>query len=170
MRTQTRILSACPLTLATLPPILATATIPRKGRGGQPEMLAQARARGIVDVAIIMTMRDAQLLRAEAERLSWDDVELDLDARVGRLHLPGVLDPLFIGPYAVDSLAHLRPVEPDRRDPVFGLSASQIHRRIQAAARAGGLEGHYTGDSPRAGMRLDLIAAGVRSVQEFYSI
>ena len=100
-----RILCASPLTLATLPPILATATIP-----------------------------------------------------------------LFIGPYAVDSLAHLRPVEPDQGDKVFGLSASQIHRRIQAAARAGGLEGHYTGDSPRAGMRLDLIAAGVKTVKQFYSI
>ena len=49
----------------------------------------------------------------------------------------------------------------DPSTPVFGLSASQIGRRVNAAAKAAGLGEGYTGHSGRIGMAQDLAAAGV---------
>ena len=49
----------------------------------------------------------------------------------------------------------------DPSTPVFGLSASQIGRRVAAAAKAAGLGDGFTGHSGRVGMAQDLAAAGV---------
>ena len=49
----------------------------------------------------------------------------------------------------------------DPSTSVFGLSASQIGRRVNAAAKAAGLGEGYTGHSGRIGMAQDLAAAGV---------
>ena len=49
----------------------------------------------------------------------------------------------------------------DPAAPVFGLSASQIGRRIDAAAKAAGLGEGFTGHSGRVGMAQDLAASGV---------
>ena len=43
---------------------------------------------------------------------------------------------------------------------VFGLSASQISRRIKAAGKMAGLGGGFSAHSPRVGMAQDLSAAG----------
>ena len=43
---------------------------------------------------------------------------------------------------------------------VFGLSVSQIGRRIKAATKVAGLGEGFTGPSPRVGMAQDLSAAG----------
>ena len=43
---------------------------------------------------------------------------------------------------------------------VFGLSVSQIGRRIKAATKVTGLGEGFTGHSPRVGMAQDLSAAG----------
>ena len=47
--------------------------------------------------------------------------------------------------------------------PVFGLSASQIGRRVKAAAKAASLVGweSFSGHSGRVGMAQDLAASGV---------
>ena len=50
---------------------------------------------------------------------------------------------------------------PDPNTPVFGLSAKQIGRRIDAAAKAAGLGEGFTGHSGRVGMAQDLAATGV---------
>ena len=44
---------------------------------------------------------------------------------------------------------------------VFGLSSSQVGRRVTAAARAAGLGDGFTGHSGRVGMAQDLAATGV---------
>ena len=49
----------------------------------------------------------------------------------------------------------------DPSTPVFGLSASQIGRRVNAAAKAPGLGDGFTGHSGRVGMAQDLAASGV---------
>ena len=49
----------------------------------------------------------------------------------------------------------------DPAAPVFGLSASQIGRRIDAAAKAAGLGEGFTGHSGRVGMAQDLAASGM---------
>ena len=68
---------------------------------------------------------------------------------------------LYIGPDAAAALVAIMPESfavVDPSTPVFGLSASQIGRRVNAAAKAAGLgDGH----SGRVGMAQDLAAAGV---------
>ena len=51
----------------------------------------------------------------------------------------------------------------DPATPVFGLSASQIGRRVTAAAKAAGLGDGFTGHLGRVGMTQDMAAAGVIS-------
>ena len=48
----------------------------------------------------------------------------------------------------------------DPSTPVFGLSASQIGRRVNAAAKAVGLGEGFTGHSGRVGMTQDLAKTG----------
>ena len=48
----------------------------------------------------------------------------------------------------------------DQNAPVFGLSAKQIGRRVQAAAKAAGLGEGFTGHSGRVGMAQDLVKSG----------
>lgn len=57
-------------------------------------------------------------------------------------------------------MAAIRPVDAKPGDRVFGLSDSQLQRRIAAAARAAGLEGRFSGHSPRIGMAQYLAAGG----------
>ena len=69
-------------------------------------------------------------------------------------------DVLYLGRAAASALAAVRPQGAAPQDLVFQLSEVQIHRRIRDAARAAGLAGAFSGDSPRAGMAMDLAAAG----------
>ena len=60
---------------------------------------------------------------------------------------------LYLGPAAVESLLAIRPEEAmiDLATRVFGLSVSQIGRRIRAATKIAGLGEGFTGHSPRRG-------------------
>ena len=62
------------LTAEALAVITATACQPRVGRGGWLESPAQARRRGLVDIALCRVLSDAGLRRSEAAALVWDDV------------------------------------------------------------------------------------------------
>ena len=70
---------------------------------------------------------------------------------------------LYIGDEADEALRAIRPVEQllDLNAPIFGLSARQIGRRVQAAALAAGLGEGFTGHSGRVGMAQDLVKSGV---------
>ncbi len=71
---------------------------------------------------------------------------------------------LYIGEEAALALQWILPEDvavADPAAPVFGLSASQIVRRVSAAAKAAGLGDGFTGHSGRVGMAQDLAAAGV---------
>ena len=61
------------LTAEALAVITATACQPRVGRGGWLESAAQARRRGLVDIALCRVLSDAGLRRGEAAALVWDD-------------------------------------------------------------------------------------------------
>ena len=69
---------------------------------------------------------------------------------------------LYLGPAAVEILLAIRPEEAviDPGTSVFGLSASQIYRRVKAAAKMAGLGEGFSAHSPRVGMAQDLSAAG----------
>ena len=163
---------AKPLTETALAAVKATAMQPRRhqGRAVRAENAWAARRRGQVDVALLSVLRDGLLRRSEASALRWGDVEVQEDGSA-RIHvLRSKTDPeaegavLYIGPDAAAALVAIMPegfAVVDPSTPVFGLSASQIGRRVDAAAKAAGLGEGFTGHSGRVGMAQDLSASGV---------
>ena len=67
---------------------------------------------------------------------------------------------MYLGEAAMTALAAIRPADVDGAAPIFGLSARQLPRRIQAMARAAGLGEGFSGHSGRVGMAQDLAASG----------
>ena len=134
----------------------------RVGRGGSLETEEQAQARGNLDIALVAVMRDAMLRRAEAAALTWNAIEIQSDCS-GRLTIErsktdqsGEGAVAYLSPATMESLSRI----PKKGERVFGLSASQICRRIQAAAKAAGLGAGFSGHSCRVGMAIDLTRAG----------
>ena len=120
-----------------------------------------------MDVAIVTVMRDAMLGRSEAAALTWADVELLADGtgritvRRSKADQAGEGAELFIGQDATTALERICPESPAPESPVFGgLGDRAIADRIRKAARAAGLEGDFSGHSPRIGMARDLAASG----------
>ena len=148
----------------------ATARIQRvhQGKRRRKETESQAARRALVDLALLQVMRDGMLRRSAAAALTWGNVEIHGDGS-GRLHVArsktdqtaqGAV--LYLGPQAVDALLAFRPGEAviDPNASVFNLSASQIGRRIKAAAKVASLGEGYSAHSPRVGMAQDLSADG----------
>ena len=158
---------AAALTAEALAAIRATARRPRTRLGGRTESAEQARRRGDMHIGIVAVMRDALLRRSEAAALIWADVQ-GLPDGTGRLTVrrskgdqAGDGAQLFIGRDAMTALDRIRPESPEPDSPVFGgLGGSAISDRIRRAARAAGLEGDFSGHSPRIGMARDLAASG----------
>ena len=163
---------AKPLTETALAAVKATAKLPRKrqGRARRGESARDAERRGRVDVALLSVLRDGLLRRSEAAELRWGDAELQEDG-VALLHIRrSKTDPeaegavLYVGQAAAQALQAIMPEDAGVVDPaalVFGLSASQIGRRVNGAAKAAGLGEGFTGHSGRVGMAQDLAASGV---------
>ena len=155
------------LTRDCLAAIETTASIPRISPTGRRETVGQAEMRGKVDVALISVMRDGMLRRSEAAVVTWADIERSEDGS-GRLTVgksnagPSGQRAQYLGRATVAALYDIRPADPRSTDLVFDLSANQISRRIKAAAAAAGLDGEFSGDSPRVGMALDLAVAGCK--------
>ena len=153
--------SAKPLTDGDLAEIRRTACTPRllSGRTPREESLSAARARGLIDMAIISVMRPAFLRRSEAAALRWDDVMPQPDGS-GRLYIPNADEQekfAYLGEDAVTDLLAIRPDGPTNGgDPVFGMSPGHIGKRVRGAAIAAGLGDGYTSDSCRFGMAEDL--------------
>ena len=158
---------ASPIDAEAYERITATAMDPRVTRGGRTETDEEARYRGLVDVSLIGLMRDALLRRSEAADLRWHDLDVQRDGS-GRLTIrrsktdqagAGVIR--YVSPVVVEALLGLWTIAEARDDdPMFGLSASQISRRITSACAQAGLEGDYSGHSPRIGMTHDLARNG----------
>ena len=163
---------AKPLTAEALAAVKATAKAPRQhqGRVRRGESARDAKRRGGVDVALLSVLRDGLLRRSEAAELRWGDVELQEDG-AALLHVRrSKTDPeaegavLYIGQAAAQELRAIMPEDAavvGQAAPVFGLSAGQIGRRVNAAAKAAGLGDGFTGHSGRVGMAQDLAASGV---------
>ena len=154
------------LTATALAAIRATAGQCRSGGSGRRESAAAAAKRGLVDIALCSVMRDALLRRSEAAALTWGDIETREDGsghltiRVSKSDPEGRGSVQYLGTAAMRDLAAIRPPEAALTDPVFGLSATQIGRRIKRAAAAAGLGDGFSGHSPRVGMAQDLVASG----------
>ncbi len=159
---------ARPISRGDLAAIKATATRPRRGRGGRPESWQTARARGLQDYALCCLMWDGMLRRSETADLKWSDIRRAEDGS-GRLTVRhsktdqrGEGKVLWISPATMSALAiyaaRRRDGDPDW---IFDLSPPQISNRIAAACAAAGLGSGYTGHSLRVGAAQALAAANI---------
>jgi len=143
-----------PITFAELTAIAVTTPKTKEGRR---------------DLALIGTMRDGLLRRGEAAALTWGDVSYEHDGS-GRLHVrhsktdqEGAGAVLYLTKETAVRLMGMRSdldAEPALADSLFRMSGRTISRRIANAARRAGLEGHYSGHSPRIGTTIELAAKG----------
>ena len=147
------------LTADVLAVIRLTAVQPRKlGRG--LETAEQAAARAKLDLALVAALSDAGLRRSEASSLTWGDVQRwdDGSGRItvirSKTDVEAVGALVAITPAAMNALDAIRPVGAGREVKVFGLSESQISRRVKVIARAAGLADweFFSGHSGRVGM------------------
>ena len=156
------------LTAAGLAEIRATACRPRKlgGMANRHEAPENARIRGLMDIAICSTMRDAMLRRSEAADLRWSDIEVREDGTGRLLIRRSKTDPegkgfvTYLGPATVMDLLEIRPAEADPEDKIIGLTGNAIGRRIRAAALTSDLGDGFSGHSCRVGMAIDLAREG----------
>ena len=128
------------------------------------ESEAYAAWRGAVDIALARTMRDAGLRRSEAAALTWADVQ-QVDDGSGRIAIArsktdqeGDGAVVAITTATLDALGVIRPDDAEETGPVFGLSPSQISRRVASAGRAAGVEG-LSGHSGRVGLARRMVSA-----------
>ena len=159
------------LTASDLAAIRATAMLPRSGPTGRTESEESARTRGAVDIALISVMRDALLRRSEAVALTWADISFKSDGsarltiRRSKTDQEGSGAVQYIGKEAADALRAIQSGDDDGT-PIFGLRSSRaVSNRIKAAAKAAGLNGNYSGHSPRVGMAQDLAEKGVSTTE-----
>ena len=147
------------LTADVLAVIRLTAVQPRR-RGRGIETAKQAAERGRFDLALVAALSDAGLRRSEAAALTWGDVQRWEDGS-GRITIvrsktdaeaQGAV--VAVTPVAMKALDAIRPAGVGGGERVFGLSESQIARRVKAIARAAGLADweFFSGHSGRVGM------------------
>ena len=146
------------LTADVLAVIRLTAVQPRK-RGRGIETPEQAAVRARFDLALVAVLSDGGLRRSEAV-LTWGDVQR-WDDGSGRITVirsktdaeaQGAV--VAITPAAMNALDAIRPEGVDGSVKVFGLSESQIARRVKVIAKAAGLADWelFSGHSGRVGM------------------
>ena len=147
------------LTADVLAVIRLTAPKPRpRGRGFETPEQAAERAR--FDLALVAVLSDGGLRRSEAAALTWGDAQR-WDDGSGRITVirsktdaeaQGAV--VAITPAAMKALDAIRPVGVGGAVKVFGLSESQIARRVKAVAKAAGLADweFFSGHSGRVGM------------------
>ena len=125
------------------------------------ETLAQAAGRARFDLALVAVLSDGGLRRSEAAALTWGDVQR-WDDGSGRITLiPSKTDVeaqgavVAITSAAMRALDAIRPAGVGGGQKVFGLSESQIARRVKVnCPLAAGLAGweFFSGHSGRVGM------------------
>ena len=147
------------LTADVLAVIRLTAQQPRK-RGRGLETAEQAAERARFDVALVAVLSDSGLRRSEASSLTWGDVQRwdDGSGRItvirSKTDVEAVGAVVAITPAAMKALDTIRPAGASGDAKVFGLSESQIARRVKAIAKAAGLSDweFFSGHSGRVGM------------------
>ena len=157
-----------PLDTDALAAIRATALNPRISRGGSLEMEETALRRGRLDIALASVLSDAGLRISEAASLRWREV-LDAEDGAGLVYIErSKTDQTGEGAYVVvtpDTLEALKQLREDYEtwsddDAVFGLSMSQISRRVDSMARVAGLGEGYSGHSGRVGLAIRITRRG----------
>ena len=147
------------LTADVLAVIRLTAPKPHaRGRGFESAEQAAERAR--FDLALVAVLSDGGLRRSEAAALTWGDAQR-WDDGSGRITVirsktdaeaQGAV--VAITPAAMKALDAIRPAGVGGAVKMFGLSESQIARRVKVIAKAAGLADweFFSGHSGRVGM------------------
>ena len=114
------------------------------------------------NIALASVLSDAGLRVSEAAQLRWRDV-LDAEEGAGLVYIERSKTDqedegayVAITPETLEALKQLRKnseVQTDE-DLVFGLSMSQISRRVNSTARVAGLGDEYTSHSGRVGLAI----------------
>ena len=147
------------LTADVLAVIRLTAVQPRK-RGRGFETPEQAEERGRFDVALVAVLSDGGLRRSEASSLTWGDIQRwdDGSGRITVIRSKTDVEAdgavVAITPAAMGALDAIRPIGVGGEAKVFGLSESQIARRVKVIAKAAGLTDweFFSGHSGRVGV------------------
>ena len=147
------------LTADVLAVICLTAVQPRR-RGRGIKTAEQAAERAKFDVALVAVLSDAGLRRSEASSLAWGDVQRwdDGSGRItvvrSKTDAEAVGAVVAVTSAAMQALDAIRPAGASGEGKVFGLSESQIARRVKAIAKAAGLADweFFSGHSGRVGM------------------
>ena len=160
---------AKPLDADALAAIRATASTPRRSRGGSLESDDTALKRDRLDIALASVLFDAGLRVSEAAQLRWRDI-LDTETDAGLVYIErsktdqtGEGAYVAITPETLVALKQLRQdsgLMSDADAPVFGLSMSQISRRVDSLARAAGLGDGYSSHSGRVGLAIRMTRRG----------
>ena len=160
---------AKPLDADALAAIRATAFTPRMSRGGSVETEATALKRGQLDIALASILSDAGLRVSEAAQLRWRDI-LDTETGAGLVYIErsktdqaGEGAYVAITPETPVALKQLRQdsgVMTDADAPLFGLSMSQISRRVDGMAHAAGLGDGYSSHSGRVDLAIRMTRRG----------
>ena len=139
--------------------IRLTAPKPR-ARGLGTETPEQAVQRAHFDLALVSVLSDGGLRRSEAAALTWGDVQRwdDGSGRITVVRSKTDMETqgavVAITPAAMQALEAIRPSGVGGAVKVFGLSESQIARRMKVIAKAAGLADweFFSGHSGRVGM------------------
>jgi len=104
------------------------------------------------EASLLALLHDTGLRVSEAAALEWPDVERDSDGQAGTVTVrSGKIGAriVAVSARAVRALSAIRPA--NAKGSVFGVSESQLHRRVKSAAKAVGAEG-VTSHGGRVGM------------------
>ena len=150
---------ASALTADVLAVIRLTAPKPR-ARGRGLETAEQAAERARFDLALVAVLSDGGLRRSEAAALTWGDVQRweDGSGRItvirSKTDVEAAGAVVAVTPAAMKALEAIRPAGVGGEARVFGLSESQIARRVKVIAKAAGLADweNFSGHSGRVGM------------------
>ena len=112
----------------------------------------------MVDIALMLSLRDCGLRRSEAAAFVWSDIER-WDDGSGRLLVEqiktdqtGEGEVMFITRRTMTALDELRQFRGDASPSVFGMTAKMINRQVKAAVQAAGLGEGFPGHSGRVGL------------------
>ena len=166
---------ARPLDADALAAIRPTALNLRRLRGGSLGTRDTALRGGRSDIALASVMSDTGLQISEAAALRWRDVT-DAEDGAGLVYIErSKADQAVEGAYVVITSDTLVALELQQQDsetwsddaPIFGLSMSQISRRVNSVAKAAGLGEGYSGHSGRVSLaiRMTRLGAPLQAVQ-----
>ena len=143
------------LSLAELGQVMATLSKRRISRGRKMETPEVAYRRAKVDLALLITMVQAGMGRAEAVRLTWGDVREGPDGS-GEIILRTPWSRWRDNSVAITgscfrALRDIRPEDASDDTSVFNLSSSQINQRLKRMCEEAGIDPKdVSGHTPRA--------------------